>query len=519
METRLAMPELSEQDFIQGGMILTLIETWSDWVHRRVEYVTLSEPQASERRVSVDFTLAPTVGTTPVRYARHTSSAYLVPVAWIEKHRITRFSLRDEGQNALPVWTQLQTAVIATAVLAEAATDVAQPPAALLQSIAAKLPLPDPPSIPMDVLHDLWFIASAHPEDAIKRWESFSKPPRDLDDPDSRTKSEDWRGKLVESTDFVDLANDFARNFLIVTPLNGEPGSRRIVKMSFEERRKDTPITGDPNDGVSLPGHNAIGKLRTALWQVQRFLGLRAKRIVLPASSVGRAECFHLEIDVPEGIRLTRGRLRAYLPTKVVGDAAGRQHNNDHLVDVVTRSTQCVHLHLANVPRRFTGASILALRIGDGLVLRGAWINAVFTTAVLTLAAADPGGVIRDPASAIAVLVGIPGGISLYIARSREPGMSTSMHAGVRLLALGNALAAFSAAVIILTAGECKDIAKPAKQVCTRWGGTNTSLIVLAALAGLMLMSLSIAYYFSRRPPELRATKAAENATPRNEKG
>lgn len=512
------MPELSEQDFIQGGMILELIETWSNWMHRRVEYITLSEPQTSERRVSVDFTLAPAAGTTPVHGGRDTP-AYLVPVAWIEKHRMTRFSLRDEDQSALPVWTQLQTAVIATAILAEAATDIVQPPTDLLQGIAAKLRLPKPPSIPRDVLHDLWFIAAAHPEDAIERWESFSTPPRDLDNTDDRTKSKDWRHKMVDNTDFVDLASDFARNFLIVTPLKGEPGSRRIIKLSFEERRKDTPITGDPDDGMSPSGHKVPGTLRTFMWQVQRFLGWRAKRIVLPASSVSRAECFHLEIDVPEGIRLTRAKLRAYLPTKVVGDTSAAQHNNDNLVDVVTKSTQCVHLHLANVPRRFTGASILALRIGDGLIVRGALINAVFTTAVLTLVAADPGRLIRDPATTVAVLVGIPGGISLYIARSREPGMSTSMHAGIRLLALVNALAAFVTTAIVLTAEKCRDIAKPAKQVCTRWGGTNGSLIALAALAGLTLISLSIVYYFSRWPPELRTAKGATDATSHTKKG
>jgi hypothetical protein len=499
------MPALTERDFIQGGMILALIETWSDWVHRRVEYVTLSEPQTSERRISVDFTLAHDPAIAPL-YGASQAETYLVPVACIEKHRMTRFSIRDEAQHALPAWTQEQTATIATAVLVEAATDVVQPPTELVGRLTADLPTP--PSIPKDILTDLWFIVSAHQDEALERWQDFAAVPEGLTD-EQEAESRQWRHDMIRSNAFVALANDFARSFLVITPLMGEKGSRRIVKMSFEERRQDTPIAGGRDDGLSgaTAGYRLPGKLRTVIWQVQRFLGLRAKRIVLPAASIGRAQCFHLEIDVPEGIRLTHAKLRAYSAEKVISDVAQARQNNGRWVDVVTKSTQCVHLHLANVPRRLTGAGVLALRIGDGLVVRGALVNAAFTTAALIIVAVDPGAFIRDTDSAVAVLLGIPGGISLYIARSREPGMSTSMHAGIRLLALTNAVVAFGAVVLILTGGKCEVMPKTGKEACTQWSGMNLSLLVLVIVAGLMLMSLTLAYGFSRWPPELSARK------------
>ena len=118
-------PVITRQDLQQGAAVLSLNEEWSDWVHRRVEQVTLADPSVSERRVSVDFTLAPDPET-PAVPSEAGPPRYLVPVTWITKHRITNFSLRDETGRALPVLTQRQTAVVASAMLAVAAADIAQ---------------------------------------------------------------------------------------------------------------------------------------------------------------------------------------------------------------------------------------------------------------------------------------------------------------------------------------------------------------------------------------------------------
>jgi hypothetical protein len=501
MPQSLPMPDITDHDFIQGGIILSLIEKWSDWVHRRVEYVTLADPQTSERRMSLDFTLAHDPAIRPIDNGGP-DNCYLVPVTWIEKHRITRFSLRNEGEGALPVWTQMQTAAVATAALAEAATEVMQSPSDS-PTIRARIRPPKPPLVPIDVLQDLWFIASAKPHDAVERWERFIDPPAHLPEP-QLDESRRWREAMVADPDFPVLASDFARNFLIMTALIGQPGSRRIIKLSFEEQRIDTTLSQSPST-------KRVGKLGAYLRQIERFIGLRPKRIVLPASSVSRAQCYHLEVDVPEGIRLTLARLRAYAPATLIDDHdrnSDTDHYSQELADTVTKNSQCVHLHLANVPKVFTGSGVLALRIGDGLVVRGALINAAFTTALLVLVAAMPETFLHDPAASVAVLLGIPGGISLYLARPREPGMSTSMHAGVRLLAFCNAAVAFGAVVVMLAGGECEVAAKTTQQVCTRWGGAETSLIIFAVLAGLMLVILAFTYIYSRRPPELGSIKS-----------
>lgn len=525
------MPALSENDFRQGATILSLIEDWSSWVHRRVEHVTLADPQTSERKVSLDFTLAPDPATPPISNEGH-DEAYLVPVTWIAKHRITRFSLRDESGQSLAALTQIQTAVVATALLAVAAAEIVQQPTRLTDRLRRAQVRQQFEPVPPDVLQDLWVISSSKRPAAIDKCRRFYLPPPDALDLE---KSLLWRESLFADDGFMTHANDVARNFLILSPLAGRQGSRRIIKLSYDEQRIGTPL-GQRDRREAVPGLQASkqtttsdrcgDRLRLYLWELQRFFGLRTKRIKVPASSVGRAQCYHLEVDVPEGIRLTHAKLIGYSPEDIIprsndsqpidqpeGDdqkiintvSEGDDPSDDTHSDVVVRGSQCAHLHLANIPRSFTGVGIISLRLRDELVLRGAWINAVFSVVLLALVAIFLKSYEQHTDATVAVLLGIPGGVSLYLARPREPGMSAAMHSGVRLLALGNAIVAFAAIAVVLAGGKCTMSTKTnEEQICTTWRGTQTSLTVLAVCAGIMLFVLSIGYFYSRWPPELR---------------
>lgn len=91
--------------------------------------------------------------------------------------------------------------------------------------------------------------------------------------------------------------------------LAGEQGVRRIIKLSYDEQRVNPSLRVAVRDNLqraeqALDGLRRGGRreprstLRAYLWELQRFFGLRAKRVEVPASSVGRAQCFHLEVDV-----------------------------------------------------------------------------------------------------------------------------------------------------------------------------------------------------------------------------
>jgi len=526
----LEVPYLSQSHFVQGAVILSLIEDWSAWVHRRVEHVTLADPLVSERHVSLDFTLAADPAT-PSIADDGAAQTYLVPVTWIAKHRITKFSLRDESDRALPVLTQVQTALIATAILAVVAAEIVQGSSDLKDRVVRRVRRHFEPG-PSDVLSDLWTIAVAKRPRALKAWTKLHLVPASVTSPEAREESRQWRRAITSDDEFMTLANDVARNFLIVTPLPGRRDTRRIIKLSYDEQRSTTPIR-QVNRRMKVLKPERWGILtrlyttpRAYLWESQRFIGWRAKRIEVPASSIGRAQCYHLEVDVPEGIRLTRAKLLGYSPESLtrlvaadtiavsqatVGDtveaeepqeAAGTQR------DEVVRSSQRAHLHLSDVPRSFTGLGVILLRVRGELVLRAACINGAFTVALLLLVARYWESFEIHTDATVALLLGIPGGVSLYLARPREPGMSAAMHSGVRLLALGNAVIAFAAIAVVLVGGNCVTSAKTSTgEICTGWSDTKLTLLALAAAAGLLLALLSIGYVFSHRPPEQKTAR------------
>ena len=382
--------------------------------------------------------------------------------------------------------------------------------------------------------------------DALATWAALHRV-RDSLTGDLARESRRWREAITHDDEFMSLANDVARNFLILTPLAGAQGVRRIVKFSYNEQRVNPSFrvaardslrrARRASDSAGSSGHGGTGSMMGAYWsELERFFGLRAKYVDVPASSVARAQCFHLEVIVPEGIWLTRGKLLGYSPEEVVpggqdvgqalaeapmpGSGSAGSHPielaaplQEAHTDVIVASTECAHLHVADVPRTFTGVGVVALRMRDELVLRGVWINGVFTAAILCLVAAFLKSFELHVDATVAVLLGVSGGVSLYLARPREPGMSAAMHSGVRLLALGNALTAFTAIAVVLAGGKCKSIAKTNEQLCTTSGATKPWLIALAVLAGLMLAILSLALVYSRKPPEQRGALRRRTGT------
>lgn len=529
------LPHLSQGDFEQGAIVLSLIEDWSTWVHRRVEHVTLADPRVSERRVSLDFTLAPDRATVSIA-SDGTLETYLVPVTWIAKHRLTKFSLRDESDQALPVLTQLQTAQIATAILCVAAEEIVQPSSDLRERIVRRVRRQFE-SGPKDLLRDFWSIAVAKRPSALKTWSGLHVVPADVTDSEAWEESNHWRRAITADSEFMTLANDLARNFLIITPLAGRRGTRRIVKLSYDEQRRSTPIRYVTKRRVSLR-EGRLERLarfytasQTYWWETQRFLGLRAKRIEVPASSIGRAQCYHLEVDVPEGIRLTRAKLLGYSQESLAGVVSARARETGKAPkstessedakpttsvtqhDEVVESSQRAHLHLADVPRSFTGLGVILLRLRGELVLRAACINAAFTVTLLLLAARFLSSFELHTDATVALLLGIPGGVSLYLARPLEPGMSGAMHSGVRLLALGSAIIAFAAIAVVLVGGSCSEVLHAhGGTICSGWHETRRVLFALAGAAGLLLALLGLGYAFSHRPPEQKDARRRASA-------
>ncbi len=199
-----------------GVVNLALIADWQRWVHRRVETVAFQDTTAVIRRVSIDFTL-PDVPT-PIRAGGQ--PLYLVPLGFLRKRKLTNFSLRDGRNGVLSMLSKPRNGSIAAATLLTLAR------AGVERSLEPRLRA----VVPQEVVDDIWAIANWRAALAQEVWERLGSPRIDTE------ASRAWRQALVQHDDFMALASDFARNFLVMTPIAGAPGVRRVVKLSYEEQ-------------------------------------------------------------------------------------------------------------------------------------------------------------------------------------------------------------------------------------------------------------------------------------------
>ena len=204
-----------------AGMTLELISDWMRWVHRRVESLEYEDERTVRRSVSVDFTL-PRDLPSPLPQSNG-EDVYPVPLALLRKAILRRFDIRDESGRALPLMTAPKNGAVAAGVLLTAA-----------ESVPSDLELAGlPRTVPDEITDEIWLMANRPGRAAVEGWERFIHP-LDTDSYGGTV----WRRLLGESHDFMALASDLSRNFLVLTPLLTPPGRRRIVKFAYEETQE-----------------------------------------------------------------------------------------------------------------------------------------------------------------------------------------------------------------------------------------------------------------------------------------
>jgi hypothetical protein len=209
-----------------------------------------------------------------------------------------------------------------------------------------------------------------------------------------------------------------------------------------------------------------------------------------------------LEVEAPDGIQATRARLKTW-------QRSVETHNNDgepgvptypDFPEVVSDGKQRVHLHVS-VPASYTGRATVYLRPRPSTIVRAAAITAGLTTVLLTLVALRTSSFQANLGSAAALLLIVPGGLSAYVARPREPHVATQMLFGLRLLALSNGLWAFLAAGVLVAGRSCSEVTATGS-VCEQWSGTGYVVGGLAVCALATLLLLLRAHANTTRPPE-----------------
>jgi hypothetical protein len=138
--------------------------------------------------------------------------------------------------------------------------------------------------------------------------------------------------------------------------------------------------------------------LRTWL---KRAVAWKAKAVGIRTPALPQGQSYHLEVEAPEGLKLTRGRL------KPQGD--GRDTAR---VRAVTRNVQRLHLYASQVPPRTGGGALVNLRPTPSTMVRAASITAFLTTGFLTLVALRWEAMVANLGPLVSMLLLVPGGMA-----------------------------------------------------------------------------------------------------------
>jgi hypothetical protein len=278
-----------------------LIAYPKNWIRRRVETVEMLSHEETRRRVSVDFALPETTWK-----ALEVEDGVVVPISVLTKAPRKKFDLRDESGRSIPVLGREQNGDLAHTALLSAALDALPEDVSddVIQMIAADL-------------RQVVFSPSQQAADAV----SFLAGSAEAGDP--------WRSAILEDPTCQALLDTLWANYVLFAVL--EPGGprRRVLKFSYADDFDLTP----PSEGLRERLRPAA--LRRSLRDPDH------KYFVVECGGASRAASFHVEVALPEELKVVFGtlfdfeaeeplgqdeenvnRLSVYASTEVSADAA-----------------------------------------------------------------------------------------------------------------------------------------------------------------------------------------------------
>lgn len=373
-----------------------------DWVIRRKDSLELRSERMSRHRTSVDF-----------RIPEECLGSARVPLCFLRKApgQFTRFDFEDETGRSLPLPTREDNVACSTELLVAAARDA--------------LRRGDPSlDVTPRLQRELEFIARERPDEAVailmyrwpprnvvaRRWRRTSKPaglafPRN-------------KQVLAEDSDFMWLLRALAYSSLVLVPVSGEAGDRRILKLSYDEEVRDL---------LGASGPSVWSRLAALGTRAVYRLGWRGYVIDVLVPYAG-ARSYHFELYAPEGLHILEAGLR--------DDSIPRVHG-------VRRR---VHIYAPSANKRRTISLFIQARararFTTGVVLTAVLVAAVFFAS--WQGAEHLAG--RPLSAAPSLLLLFPGVLATYLAREEHP-IAARMLRLSRYLVLAVALLAYVAAV------------------------------------------------------------------------
>lgn len=251
---------------------------------------------------------------------------------------------------------------------------------------------------------------------------------------------------------------------------------------------------------VVLAFEPTAGRLsRPAVPRVVAPRALAPNRLAVPVPGLRFCASAHLEIEAPEGLRVTRAALHEFQrPTdQLVPGAPARD-------DVVVEPVQRAHLYFARTGHDRSGSCDVWLRPRPGTILAPATLVAAVATVLLALVAWRLDDLTATVGSTGSLLLFVPGLASAYIARPREDPFTSRTLLALRAWALVPALACLTAAATLLLARTTL-IVRSTPVIGEPTVAARPLLIFAAALAFVSLIVLGTTWRAAVSPPESHA--------------
>jgi hypothetical protein len=258
-------------DYVEAGSACAeLIANPKGWINRRVETVEMLAQEETRRRVSIDFTLS-----AQQRDRLRTRHGLTVPISVLSKRPLRNFDLRDEDDGARPILGRADNRTLALTALLSASLDALGDPRQddRVDSLTA----------------DLRQIVFDDGEPALEGLAAFV----DAAESGDEMRAAVWKDPACRSM-LRTLATDYV--LFAALPLNGP--DRRVIKYSYGE---DFPL--GPPPWARLSDRYAPSEV---LWRA-RYPDRTWFLIDCPAA--WRAASFHMEIAIPEDLRIARAEL------------------------------------------------------------------------------------------------------------------------------------------------------------------------------------------------------------------
>jgi hypothetical protein len=443
--------------------VANLIFAWRDWLHRRAETVAFEDDRMARRRVVVDFSF-PTfpdylfVGGSRGRAENGglTLDERYLPIALVQKRKLGVFMVEDQAGESIPsVTRETRQCVAAEALVALAEGAVGT------QGLSAV------------VREDLERIAVCRTGEANGVLNRFFDAKSDSGDAD-----ECLRYRLFTMAPLRDLATALTWSYILMIPYCAPFSARRqVLSFSYYESTVRDPLD---NRGYPKPISidDKVGESRAvrqgrfvsrSVSRIARALGWQPRRLWFPATAIGNASSYHFEIHSPTGLQFSNAKLKVMTGPSAMGDVAGgddeppkpRAANSKAALggwsvpgegDLESGSTALIHLYVNNPPESAWGFVYAELRpLRTALVVQAALVTSILVTALLGSMLVMLSRIDRGSADAAAALLLLgPSLFATYTVVANEHPMTTSLLAGIRLLALAAGLCSFVATAIMV---------------------------------------------------------------------